>query len=75
MFNKVSEYTRSSLGEVKELPCDEFMLYFRCVIIDDLMKSEEGREILQDWKRDTVNEEEDGVSELTSLLGEEVEHG
>lgn len=75
MFNKVSEYTRSSLVEVKELPCDEFMLYFRCAIIDDLIKSEEGREILQDWKRDTVNEEEDGVSELTSLLGEEVEHG
>lgn len=64
-----------SIIEAKELPCDEFMLYFRCTVIDSLMQSEQGMEVLEDWKRDLVDCEENGVDELSSLLGEEVEHG
>lgn len=75
MLHKVSEYARMSIIEAKELPCDEFMLYFRCTVIDSLMQSEQGMEVLEDWKRDLVDCEENGVDELSSLLGEEVEHG
>lgn len=75
MFHRVCEYAHISLTEAKNLPGDEFMLYFRNSIIQQLMKSEEGRELLGDWKRDLVDEDENGVDDLQSMLGEEVEYG
>lgn len=75
MFHIVCEYAHISLIEAKELQADEFMLYFRNSIIQQLMKSEEGRELLIDWKRDLVDEDENGVDDLQSMLGEEVEYG
>lgn len=75
MFQSVCEYAHISLTEAKELPCDEFMLYFRNAIIEQLMKLEEGREVLKDWERDLVDDDENGVDKLQSMLGEEVEYG
>lgn len=52
----VSDYTRLNFNEIKLLYYDEYLLYLRDAFIDNLSKTEEGREYLLNAYRITQTE-------------------
>lgn len=68
MNRTVSKYTGMSFKELDDLYCDEFLLYYRNAIIEQLMQSEEGRVVLREFKMSQLNGDE-ALDELDRLMG------
>ena len=68
MYRAVSKYTGMSFRELDDLACDEFLLHYRNAIIEQLMQSEEGREILREFKMSQLDEDE-ALEALDRLIG------
>lgn len=67
---RVMDYSRLNFNEVLELPCDVFKLMIRNSIIDELSKTEEGREYLQKCER--LKQTKPDIAELRKrMLGGE----
>lgn len=47
----VAEYTRMSLMEALDLPCDLFLLCWKNSIVERLGQTQEGRQYLEDCER------------------------
>lgn len=68
MYRTVSKYTGMSFRELDDLDCDEFLLHYRNAIIEILMQSEEGREVLREFKMSQLDGDE-ALDELDRLIG------
>lgn len=68
MYSTVSKYTSLSFKELDDLYCDEFLLYYRNAIIEILMQSKEGREVLREFSYSQLDEDE-ALDRLDKLMG------
>lgn len=68
MYSTVSKYTRMSFKELDNLGCDEFLLYYRNAIIEILMQSKEGREVLREFSYSQLDGDE-ALDRLDRLMG------
>lgn len=68
MYRVVSKYTGMDFKQLDELYCDEFLLHYRNAIIEQLMQSEEGIEILREFKYSQIDADE-ALDELDRLIG------
>lgn len=50
-IKRVMDYSRLNYFEVLELPVDTYLMMLKCSVIDELNKSEEGREYLEKCER------------------------
>lgn len=68
MNRTVSQYTGLNVKECESLDCDEFLLYYRNAIVEQLNMTEKGREILNNFRISQLDEDE-ALDELDKLLG------
>ena len=50
-IKRVMDYSRLNYFEVLDLPVDTYLMMLKCSVIDELNKSEEGREYLEKCER------------------------
>ena len=58
MYRTVSSYTGMNFRELDELYCDDFLLFYRNAIVEFLMQSKEGREVLSEFRYRDLDEDE-----------------
>lgn len=68
MYRMVRNYTGLSFAELDELYCDDFLLFYRNAIVESLMQSKEGREILSEFKYSQLDGDE-ALDRLDRLIG------
>lgn len=70
LLKAVSDYTNTPLKECENYYLYDLLLYYRSAIIEKLLQSEEGRNILKDFKRLNMEEDSDGVEALREMFGD-----
>lgn len=68
MYRTVSSYTGMSFKEIDNLYCDDFLLFYRNAVIESLMQSKEGQEILKEFRYANLDED-DALDRLDRLIG------
>lgn len=54
--------------EIDDLYCDDFLLFYRNAVIESLMQSKEGQEILKEFRYANLDED-DALDRLDELVG------
>lgn len=68
MYRTVSSYTGMNFKEIDDLYCDDFLLFYRNAVIESLMQSKEGQEILKEFRYANLDED-DALDRLDELVG------
>ena len=68
MYRTVSSYTGMNFKEIDDLYCDDFLLFYRNAVIESLMQSKEGQEILKEFRYANL-EEDEALDRLDELVG------